>query len=264
VYGQHFVTEPRGAEGRPERFSSLAAELVRLPVDLIVAAGPTLAALKQATSTIPVVMAASIDPVGEGLVRSLGHPRGNFTGMSAQSIDMTGKRLELLKEIVPGPATVAVLWNQASILNWKAADAAAQARGWKVLSVEIRDVNGIEGAFKAATGAGAGALLVFAAGLLFPQPRRVVELAAKSRLPAMYELRAYVEAGGLVSYGADIIGIWRRAAVFVDKILKGAKPADLPIEQPTKFELVINLKTAKALGLTIPRSVLLRADEVIQ
>jgi len=264
VYGEQFVTERRGAEGRPERYPILAAELVRLQVDVIVAAGPTLPALKQATSTIPVVMAAAGDPVGLGLVQSLRHPGGNFTGLSLQSVELTGKRLELLKELVPGAAPVAVLWDRASLVYWQAAEAAAQERGWKLLSIEIRDAGDIEGAFRAAIDARAGALLVSAAGLLFPRAPRIAELAARSRLPAMYELRPYVEAGGLSSYGADINDIWRRAAIFVDKILKGAKPADLPIEQPSKFELVINLKTAKTLGLTIPQSVLLRADEVIQ
>ena len=161
-------------------------------------------------------------------------------------------------------APVAALWDQASLLDWQAAEAAARERGWRLLSLEIRDADELEGTFKRATDARAGGLLVFSAGVLFTRARRVAELAARSRLPAMYELRPYVEAGGLISYGADIIEIWRRAAVFVDKILKGAKPADLPVEQPTKFELVINLKTAKALGLTIPPSILLRADRVIQ
>jgi len=264
VYGEHFVTEPRGSEGKPERFPTFAAELVRLQVDVIVAAGPALPALKRATSTIPIVMAASGDPVGLGYVQSLGHPGGNITGLSLQSIEITGKRLELLKEFVPSAGLVAVVWDRASLLYWQAAETAARKRGWKLLSLEIRDAGEIEGVFRAATGARAGALLVSAAGLLFPHARRFAELAARSRLPAMYELRPYVEAGGLISYGADINDIWRRAAVFVDKILKGAKPADLPIEQPTKFELVINLKTAKALGLTIPQSVLARADQVIQ
>jgi putative ABC transport system substrate-binding protein len=264
VYGEHFVIEPRGGEGKPERFPGLAAELVRLQVDVIVAAGPTLPALKQATSTIPVVMAATDDPVGLGLVQSLGHPGRNFTGLSNQSVETTGKRLELLKELVPASAVVAVLWDRESLLSWQAAEVAARERGWKLLSLEIRDAGEIEGAFKAATDARAGALLVIASGPLVRHARRVAELAAKSRLPAMYPLRLYVEAGGLISYGANLSEIWRRAAVFVDKILKGAKPADLPVEQPTKFELVINLKTAKALGFTIPQSVLLRADEVIQ
>ena len=264
VYGEHFVSEPRGAGGKPERFPGLAAELVRLQVDVIVAAGPALPALKQATSAIPIVMGGSADPVGLGYVRSLGHPGGNFTGLSSQSIEATGKRLELLKEIVPAAAPVAVLWDRASLLNWQAAEAAAKERGWKLLSLEIRDAGEIEGAFKATTKARAVALLVFASGLLFTRARRIAELAATSRLPAMYDLRTYVEAGGLISYSADLIDIWRRAAVFVDKILKGAKPADLPVEQPTKFELVINLKTAKALGLTIPQSLLARADQVIE
>jgi ABC-type uncharacterized transport system substrate-binding protein len=264
VYGEQFVTEPRGAAGKPERFPILAAELVRLQVDVIVAPGPALPALKQATSTIPVVMSAAGDPVALGLVQSLSHPGGNFTGLSLDSVEVTGKRLELLKGLVPGATPVAVLWDRAGLLYWQAAETAAQERGWKLLSLEIRDAGDIEGVFRAATDARAGALLVYAAGLLFPRARQVAELAARSRLPAMYDLRSYVEAGGLISYGADINDIWRRAAVFVDKILKGAKPGDLPVEQPTKFELVINLKTAKALGLTIPPSLLGRADEVIQ
>jgi putative tryptophan/tyrosine transport system substrate-binding protein len=209
-------------------------------------------------------MTATPDPVRQGFVQSLRRPGGNFTGFSLQSSETVGKRLEVLKEVVPGRAPVAVLWDQSSILDWRAAEAAAREKGWKLLSLEIRDAGEIEGALRAATGARAGALLAFAAGLLFPIARRFVELTAESRLPSMYGLREYVEAGGLISYGADIYDIWRRAAVFVDKILKGANPADLPVEQPTKFELVINLKTAKALGLTIPQSVLLQAHEVIQ
>jgi putative ABC transport system substrate-binding protein len=264
VYGEHFVTEPRGGAGRPERFPSLAAELIRLPVDVILAAGPALPTLKRATSTIPVIMTATHDPVGQGFVQSLGHPGGNFTGFSLQSVETVGKRLELLKELVAGAVLVAVLWDQSSILEWQAAEAAARERGWKLLSLEIRSVDEIEGALRGATAAQAGALLVFAAGPLFPNARRVAELAAKSSLPSMYELREYVEAGGLTSYGPDINDIWRRSAVFVDKILKGAKPGDLPIEQPTKFDLVVNLKTAKVLGLTIPQSLLLRADKVIR
>jgi putative ABC transport system substrate-binding protein len=264
VYGEHFVTEVRGAEGRPERYPSLAAELVRLQVDLIVAPGSALPALKQATSTIPIVMGAANDPVGEGLVGSLGRPGGNITGLSLQTVELTGKRLELLKELVATAALVAVLWHRASLLSWQTTEAAARKRGWTLLSLEVRDGSKIEEAFKAATDARAGALLVFASGPLIPHARRVADLAAWSRLPAMYELRVFCDSGGLISYGADLIESWQRAAVFVDKILKGAKPADLPIEQASKFELVINLKTAKALGLTIPQSMLLRADEVIQ
>ena len=264
VYGEHFVTEPRGGEGKPERFPGLAAELVRLQVDVIVAAGPTLPALKQATSTIPVVMASADDPVGLGLIQSLGHPGRNFTGLSNQSVETTGKRLELLKELVPAASPVAVLRDRPSLPFWQAAEAAARTRRWKLLSLEIRDAGEIEGAFKTANAARAGALLVISGALFEEQARRIAELAAKARLPAISGLRFYVEAGGLISYSADLIEINRRAAVFVDKILKGAKPADLPVEQPTKFELVINLKAARSLGLTIPQQVLSRADEVIQ
>jgi putative ABC transport system substrate-binding protein len=262
VYGEQFVTEPRGSESKPERLPGLAAELVRLQVDVIVAAGFALTAVKQATSAIPIVMAAASDPVESGYVQSLGHPGGNFTGLSFQAIEATGKRLELLMELVPAAAPVAVLWHRADAADWPAAEAAARKRGWKLLSLEIRDVSEIEAVFKAAKDGGAGAVIVFAASVLYAHARRVAELAAKSRLPAMYGLRPYVEAGGLISYGPDITDIWRRAAVFVDKILKGAKPADLPVEQPTKFDLVINLKAAKALGLTVPQSLLLRAEVI--
>jgi putative tryptophan/tyrosine transport system substrate-binding protein len=264
VYGEHFVTEPRGGEGKPERFPGLAAELVRLQVDVIFAGSAALAALQRATSTIPIVMADAGDPVRDGFVQSLRHPGGNFTGMSAQSVELTGKRLELLKELVPPAALVAVLWDRGSLPLWQAAEAAARERGWKLLSIEIRDAGELEGAFKVATDARAGALLVGASGVLIPHIPRVVQLAARNRLPAMYAYRLYVEAGGLISYSVDFNDTWRRAAVFVAKILKGAKPADLPIEQPTKFELVVNLRAAKAIGLTIPPSLLLRADQVIE
>jgi putative ABC transport system substrate-binding protein len=263
-YGEHFVTEPFGSEGKPERFPVLVAELVRRQVDIIVATGAALPALQQATSTIPVVMAATSEPVAQGYVRALGRPGGNITGLSLQSIETTGKRLELLKELVPGVAPVAVLWNSASLASLRAAETAALERSWSLLPLEIQDLTQLEGLFKAATGAGAGALLVVAVGDLFPNARHVADLAAKYRLPAMYELQAYVEAGGLIAYGPDINDIWRRSAGFVDKILKGTKPADLPVEQPSKFQLVVNLKAAKTLGLKIPPSVLLRADQVIQ
>jgi putative ABC transport system substrate-binding protein len=268
VYGEDFVTEPRSGEGKLERFPNLVAELVRLRVDVIVAGGPALDPLKQATSTIPVVMVGVADPVGQGYVQSLGRPGGNFTGLSLQLVETTGKRLELLKELVPGAAPVAILWDRqagARPLSWQAANSAARERGWTLLSLDIRDFAGeIEGAFKAATAARAGALLVLPVALFDQQARRIAALAAESRLPAMYGLRLYVEAGGLMSYSADVVEIFRRAAGFVDKILKGGKPADLPIEQPTKFDLIINLKTAKALGLTIPPSLLQRADQVIE
>jgi putative ABC transport system substrate-binding protein len=268
VYGEHFVTEPRGAEGKAERFPALAAELIGIQVDLIVAAGPPLAALKQTTSTIPVVMVGAADPVRQGLVRSLAHPGGNFTGLSLQLTETTGKRLELLKEVVPGPAPVAVLWDRlaaSSRAPWERAQSAARQRGWKLLSLDVREFTGkIEDAFKAATDARAGALLVHPVALFDRNAGRIAELAAKSRLPAMYALRLYVEAGGLLSYSADMNDMFRRAAVFVDKILRGARPADLPTEQPTKLELLVNLKAAKAIGLTVPQSLLLRADEVLQ
>ena len=272
VYGEHFGTEPRSGEGKLERLPSLAAELVRLQVDVIVGAGPALPALKQATSSIPVVMTGAADPVGQGFAQSLGRPGGNFTGVSLQLVETTAKRLELLKELAPGVAPVAVLWDPRSWdprsgsrpLSWQAAESAARERGWKLLLLEVRDAGEIEDAFKAATGARAGALLVIPVPVLDQHARRIAELATKSRLPAMYPLRFYVEAGGLMSYSADTIEPWQRAAVFVDKILKGAKPADLPIEQPTKFELVINLKAARSIGLSIPRAMLSRADEIIQ
>ncbi len=264
VYGEHFVTEARGADDQPERFAGLAAELARLDLDVIVGAGPSLHALKQATSSTPVVMASSDDPVNAGLVQGLAHPGGNFTGMSSQAIETTGKRLELLKELVPGSAPVAVLWHRDHTVHWQAAQAAARTRGWKLLSIEIRDAGEIDAAFKAATDGRASALLVHAPTVLQSHRQRVMELALKHRLPTMFHQRVYVAAGGLMAHGADVPEIWHHAAVFVDKILKGAKPADLPVEQPTKFELVINLKTARALGLTMPQSLLLRADEVIQ
>jgi putative ABC transport system substrate-binding protein len=239
--------------------------LVRLEVDVIVAAGPTLPALHQATSTIPVVMAsAGGDAVAQGFARTLGRPGENFTGISGHGVELMVKRLELLKELVPNAALVAVFWDRGSGLSRQAVDAAARERGWKLLSLEIRDVGDLEGAFKAASDARTGALLLGAGGILVRHARRVSELAAKHRLPAIYHLRLFADAGGLISYGTDVVDIWRRAATYVDKILKGAKPADLPIEQPAKFELVINLKAAKALGLTIPQPLLLRADEVIK
>jgi putative tryptophan/tyrosine transport system substrate-binding protein len=264
VYGEHFVIEARGAGDKPERFPGLAAELARLDLDVIVGAGPSLRALKQATSTIPVVMAASGDPVSAGLVQSLAHPGGNFTGLSSQTSDSAGKRLELLKELIPGTAPVAVLWHRDDIRNWQAAQATARARGWKLLSIEIRDAGEIDAVFTAATDARASALFVHAPTVLQSHAGRFAELAVRHRLPTMYHQQSYVVAGGLMSYGADTVEIWHHAAAFVDKILKGAKPADLPVQQPTKFELVINLKTAKALGLAIPQSLLLRADEVIE
>jgi putative tryptophan/tyrosine transport system substrate-binding protein len=204
--------------------------------------------------------------VAQGLVQSLARPGGNFTGLSLQFVETMGKRPEILKELVPGPAPVAVLWDlasQVSARSLQVAEAAARERGWKLLSLGIRDAGEIQGAFKAATDARVGALLVGGSAAYDPHAWRIAELAVKNRLPAMYAVRFYVDAGGLMSYSADLIEIYRRAAGFVDKIFKGVRPADLPVEQPTKFELVINLKAAKAIGLAIPQQVLSRADEVV-
>ncbi len=264
AYGQHFVTEARGSEGKPERYPRLVAELLQHHPDVIVAAGPALQALKQATSTIPVVMAAAADPIGMGIVRSLRQPGGNFTGLSLESVQLTGKRLDLIKEIVPGPAPVGVLWDQGNALYWHAARRIAERRGWKLLSLELKGPGDVDGAFKAATDARVGSLFVSADGILYPRAQEIADRALKARLPTIFGHRPYVAVGGLASYGADIVDIWRRAAPFVDKILKGARPGDLPIEQPTKFELIINLKTAKALGLEVPQSVLLQANELLR
>jgi len=264
VYGEQFVTEVRSSEGRLDRLPGLAAELVAAQVDLIVAGGPTVAALQRATSTIPIVMAGSGDPVAQGFVQSLARPGGNITGLTLQSVDTVGKRLELLGELIRPAGPIAVLREQGySLLLWKEAEAAAKARGWKLLSLEIRDAAQLDAAIATARDARATALLVFSSALIDRLAGRVATLAAQVRLPAMYGLRLYVDAGGLMSYGPDLVENWRRAAVFVDKILKGAKPADLPVEQPTKFELIINAKAARSQGVVMPQSLLLRADQVI-
>jgi putative tryptophan/tyrosine transport system substrate-binding protein len=264
LHGKHYVTEARGASGQPERYPLIAAELVALQPDVIVGAGPTLPALKRATGTLPIVMSAAIDPVAEGLVQSLGRPGTNFTGLSHQYEDTAPKRLELLKDLVPGAAPVAVLWDRGTQWPWRAVQAAARSRGWKLHSLEINDAAELEAAFKSAAAARAGGMLVLTGQVAFPNRQRIVELAARHRLPAMYDLRPYVAAGGLISYGAELNDIWRHAARFVDKLLKGAKPADLPVEQPTRFELILNLKAATALGLKIPNSLRARIDEVIE
>jgi putative ABC transport system substrate-binding protein len=264
VYGQDFVTEPRGGESDSSMWLGQAAELVRLQVDVIVCTGIQTRALKEATSTIPIVMAGAGDPVGDGLIQSLAHPGGNITGLADQSYELIGKRLEMLKELAPSGRLVAVISVPPTQRVREAVEVPARKLGLKVLWLEIQDAGELQGAFSTATRAGAGSVLVAAMRITLPQAGRVAELAAASRLPAAYNLRPYAVAGGLISYNADIVDMWRRAAVYVDKILKGVKPADLPVEQANKFELVINLKTAKALGLTIPPSLLGRADEVIQ
>ncbi len=268
VEGQNITIEHRYSEGKYERLPDLAADLVRLKVDVIVApaTNPVFAA-KQATRTIPIVMTGSGDAVGSGLVASLARPGGNVTGLSTLAPEIVGKQLELLKEIVPRVSRVAVLsnpTNQAYPLLLGEAKVAARSLGVQLQLLEARRPDDFERAFVAMTRERAGALLVLGDGMFLLHPTWIADLAAKSRLPAMYLRREFVEAGGLIAYAPSLRDSFRRAATYVDKILKGAKPADLPVEQPTKFELVINLKTAKALGLTIPQSVLIRADEVIQ
>ena len=270
VEGQNLVIEYRGAEGQHERFPALAAELVRLKVDVLLAVTtPAALAAKQATTTIPIVMMGVGDPVGSGLVASLARPGGNVTGLTSLSSELVGKQLEFLKDVRPTVSRVAVLWNPAnpaSHLMVRAADVAAQALGVQLHLVEARGrgPDAFDSAFAAITSAHAGALLVLADNIVFEHRRRLAELAAMSHLPTMHQDGRMVKAGGLISYAASVPDVWRHGATYVDKILQGAKPADLPVELPTKFELVINLKTAKALGLTIPPSVLARADEVIE
>src|SRR2546423_8609380 len=268
VEGQHFVLEYRGAEGQFEGFPDLAAELVRLKVEVIVAQGtPAALAAKHATTTIPIVMVGVGDPVGSGLVASLARPGGNITGLSNLSHELVGKQLEFLKDVLPTVSRVAVLWNPANpahALQVREADVAAQRLGIQLHRVEVRSPDAFDSAFAAMTSAHAGALLVVADSMFFQHRRRLAELAATSRLPTMHNIRPFVEAGGLMAYGPSPLDIRRRAAIYVDKILKGAKPADLPVEQPTKFDLVINLKTAQALGITIPPPLLMLADEVIR
>jgi len=269
VEGKNMVINYRWAEGRVDRFPSLAEELVGLEPDLILAVtGPAARAAKRATSTIPIVMVYAFDPLGDGLVTSLARPGGNVTGlMFVVGPDIVGKQLELLKEVLPKVPRVAVLLNPDSPTSptlFRATQTAAQALAVNLQLLEVRSPDEFEGAFAAMTKERAGALLVLPQPFTFAHARRIVDLAANSRLPTAYPFRESVEVGGLMAYAANAPDMFRRAATFVDKILKGAKPADLPVEQPTKFELVINLKTAKALGLTIPQSVLLRADEVIQ
>jgi putative ABC transport system substrate-binding protein len=268
VEGQSIAIEYREAQGKYERLPDLAAELVRLKVDVIVGATvPTIQAARQATKTIPIVMTLVADPVATGLVANVARPAGNITGLSTMAPDLMGKQLELLREVLPKASRVAVLWNPANpsnALQLREAQDAARALGMRLQPLEVRDPTEFEKAFAAMTRERAGALLVLSDSTLLTQRERIADLAAKSRLPAVSGGRAHAEAGGLIAYGANIFDIWRRAATYVDRILKGAKPAEMPIEQPTKFELVINLKTAKALNLTIPQSLLIRADQVIE
>ena len=272
VEGRSVLIEYRDAEGKVERFPALAADLAALKVDVIVTMGGTLAAqaAKQATTTIPVVFHAVGDPVEEGLVGSLARPGGNVTGLAVAVPALVHKSMELLKEVVPGVSRVALLLKpdaapeRATKARLEAADAAARTLGIRLQVVEARGPEDFDRAFSDMARAGAEALTVQSTPVFDSQRRRLVDLAARNRLPAVYSFSVYVEAGGLMSYGTDIADLARRAATYVDKILKGAKPGDLPVEQPTKFELAINLRTARTLGLTIPPSILARADQVIE
>ena len=267
VEGKNIFIEYRYAEGKVDRLPALAEELVRLNVDVIWALGPAVSHAKNATKTIPIVITHVGDPVGSGLVASLARPGGNITGLSSLAAELSGKRLELLKEIIPKLSRVAFFGNSTAS-NAQAAlketEVAAGAFGLQIQYLEVQTPKEIEPAFQAASKGRAQALLVFRNPLTAIHHARIAELAIKNRLPTMYADREFVEAGGLMSYGPDYIFMYRRVAVYVDKILKGAKPADLPVEQPTKFEFVINLITAKQIGLTIPPNVLVRADKVIR
>jgi len=268
IEGKNVFFEHRYAENRLERLPEFAAELVHRNVDVIVTFG-TLAPLaaKRATTTIPIVMTAAGDPVGSGLVLSLARPGGNVTGMSLMTPDLGGKRLELLKEVLPRLAQVAVLWNAANpypALVFKETQAAGRILGIEVQSLEVRGPDDFDGAFETARRKRPDALITVEDPLTSSHRKLIADFAAGHRLPALHGLREYVAAGGLMSYGAHLADLHRRAAGYVDKILKGAKPAELPVQQPTKFEFVINLKAAKALGLEIPPTLLARADEVIE
>ena len=266
IEGRTIAIEYRWSEGRPERVAEIAAEFVRLKVDVIVTNGPAVATLKQATSVIPIVFAVALDPVGGGLVASLAQPGGNVTGQSTQQSDLAGKRVELLRDVVPRLRRLAIILNvdyPSAVLEMGEVQAAARALGIEVATLEIRRAEDIAPAFTALKDQ-ADALYVVVDALAVANLTRINILAAGARLPTMFNTRAYVKAGGLMSYGPNLSDLFRRAADMVDKILRGAKLGDIPVEQPTKFELVINLTTAKALALTIPDSLLLRADELIE
>jgi putative ABC transport system substrate-binding protein len=268
VEGQNVVLEYRSAGGRPNAFPALAEELVRLKVDLILTRGTAaVTAAKNATSTIPIVMATSGDPLGAGVVSGLARPGGNVTGVSAQTVEVSGKRIQLLKEAIPGIRRIAAILDKGTGLvpqQWGSTEQSARSMGLEPHLVEITKAEDLGPAFDAAVKHRADAVVVGLGPIMQSNVGRVVELATKRRLPAAFFSREFVEAGGLMAYGVSYPDAYRRAATYVDKIFKGAKPADLPIEQPTKFELVLNLKTAKALGITIPHAVLLRADEVLR
>ena len=268
VEGQNVRFEARSAQSDYDQLQKIAAELVGRKMDLIVTGGTNAGiAAKRATSTIPIVTASGGDPVASGVAASLSHPGGNLTGMTSINSELAAKRLELLRNVAPRASRVAILWderNAGNRLGMDDAEAAAKTLGLTIRSVPMRSPEALEAAFATVVRDRADALIIFTISSLFPYRRRLAELAVKHRLPTVVGVREYVEAGCLASYGTDYPDLFRRAATFVDKILKGAKPGDLPVEQPTKFELVINLKTAKALGLTISPSLLQRADQVIE
>ncbi len=268
IEGKNIAIEERYAEGRLDRLKDFAAEFVRLKADVIVTAAPSSTrAVREVTSTIPIVMAFDDDPVANGFVASLARPGGNITGLSTLSPEISGKQLELLKEIVPRLSQVAVM-GTSTLPSYtalkKEMELAAATFKVQLQILDVRDPKDIENAFRQARNGRSGAVVVLASPILEPHRAQIAELAAKNRLPAMYWAVEWVEAGGLITYGPSLTDLYRRAATYIDKILKGAKPADLPVEQPTKFELVINLKTAKQIGLTIPPNVLARADKVIR
>jgi len=268
VEGKNIVIEYRYAEGKRDRLPALAAELARLKVDVIVSGGPqTTRSAKQATVTIPIVMAADSDPVGNGFVASLAHPGSNITGLATLTPEISGKRLEVLKETVPKLSRLAVLGSSTepgNALSLRETELTAGAVGVQIQYLEVPDPKDIGTAFHAASRGRADAILVLPSTVLNSRRTQIVDLAVKSRLPAIYFTAEWAEDGGLMSYGVNFNELFRRAAIYVDKILKGRKPADLPVEQPTKFELVINLKTAKQIGLTIPPDVLALADKVVR
>ena len=268
IEGKNIIIEWRSAEGKPERRSEITAELVRLKVDVIVSGGPTITRIiKETPSTIPVVMGQDTDPVGNGFVASLSKPGGNITGLAALAPEMSGKQLELMKEIIPKLSRVAIIGNSTNPGDAQALREAVLAAGAYEIYLrylDVQDAKEIESVFRAVAKGRADALLVLGNPILNAYRQQIVDLATKHRLPATYGRPEYVEAGGLMTYGTNYPELFRRAATYVDKILKGAKPADLPVEQPTKFELIINLKAAKQIGLTVPQRVLGRADRVIK
>jgi ABC-type uncharacterized transport system substrate-binding protein len=268
VEGQNLVIEFRNAEGDVTRLPALAAELVRLSVNIILASGPevTLQAARKATATVPIVIAAvDFDPIARGYIVSLAKPGGNVTGVSLRQIELTGKRMQFLKDALPYATRVVVFWDRISADQWREADKTALGVGLRLQGVELRNPPyDFSDAFRTATRGRAEALLLLMSPIFFTPRAQIIELGLQSRLPTIAGMSQYAHAGALMSYGANLDDMFRHAAVYIDKIVRGAKPADLPVEQPTKFELVINLKTAKSLGLTIPPSLLARADQVIE